>query len=280
MSMMSSVVRHHWWHKQCKKRGIEVNQSNLFVVAVMPCTAKKDEMHRSQLAMPNGKPETDAVLTVREFARLMEFRGVASRQNFASFANIPEAHFDDPLGESTGAAVIFGVTGGVMEAALRTATFFLGGKDLENLEYEEVRGLYGIKKSSLTVGANSELDLRVAVCHQMKNVREFLAEIENGDANYHFIEVMTCPGGCIGGGGLPQSRDPDILSKRISSVYSIDERRKKRKSHENESVKKLYRKLLHQPLSEMSHKLLHTHYTGKFHWTLLFVAWIADADSP
>jgi sulfite reductase alpha subunit-like flavoprotein len=170
---------------------------------------------------------------------------------------------DNPFGESTGAAVIFGVTGGVMEAALRTAADVLSGKDLQNVKYDSVRGLYGIKESTLKLGAEDEVSLNVAVCHQMRNVREFLARIEKGEQTYHFIEIMTCPGGCIGGGGLPQSRDADILSKRIDSVYSMDERMVKRKSHENSGVKLLYRDLLHKPLSHKAHKLLHTHYSAR-----------------
>jgi flavodoxin len=170
---------------------------------------------------------------------------------------------DNPFGESTGAAVIFGVTGGVMEAALRTAADVLSGKNIENVKYDSVRGLYGIKESTIKLGSNEEIPLSVAVCHQMRNVREFLAQIEEGEKKYHFIEIMTCPGGCIGGGGLPQSRDADILSKRISSVYSMDERMVKRKSHDNAGVKQLYSELLEKPLSHISHELLHTHYFAR-----------------
>jgi sulfite reductase alpha subunit-like flavoprotein len=150
-----------------------------------------------------------------------------------------------------------------MEAALRTAADVLSGKNLTNVKYESVRGLYGIKKSTIKLGASDEISLNVAVCHQMRNVREFLAQIEERKADYHFVEIMTCPGGCIGGGGLPQSRDADILSKRIDSVYSLDEKMVKRKSHENTAVKQLYNDLLHKPLSHASHRLLHTHYVAR-----------------
>ena len=174
MGMLSSVIRHHWWPKQVnilgqhgKKSVGQVDQSKLFVVAVMPCTAKKDEMAREQLLLPNGRPETDAVVTVREFGRLIELRGVAKRNDYNSFMRIPELVYDNPFGESTGAAVIFGVTGGVMEAALRTAADVLSGKSLDAVTYESVRGLYGIKESTVQLGANNEISLNVAVCHQM-----------------------------------------------------------------------------------------------------------------
>lgn len=271
MSMLSSVIRHHWWPKQVSilnqhgKRSVgEADQSKLFVVAVMPCTAKKDEILRPQLSMPDGKPETDAVLTVREFGRLMELRGVAKREDSHSFLRIPELVYDNPFGESTGAAVIFGVTGGVMEAALRTAADVLSGKSLDNVKYDAVRGLFGIKESTLHLGENEDIPLNVAVVHQMRNVRDFLAQIEEGKADYQFIEIMCCPGGCIGGGGLPQNhKNEQILSQRIDSVYSMDERMVKRKSHENEAVKELYRALLEKPLSHVSHELLHTSYSAR-----------------
>jgi len=238
----------------------EIDQSKLYVVAVMPCTAKKDEMARDQLRMLDGKPETDAVLTVREFGRLMELRGVAKREDPYSSKNIPELMYDNPFGDSTGAAIIFGVTGGVMEAALRTAADVLSGKDIQRVKYEGVRGMAGIKEATVQLGRKNEIDLSVAVCHQMRNVREFLAQIEAGEKTYHFVEVMTCPGGCIGGGGLPQSRDPNILVKRVSKIYSLDERNVIRKSHQNKAVSSLYFDLLGKPLSHLSHQLLHTSY--------------------
>ena len=193
MGMLSSVIRERWWPKQVKMQEKlmhaqsnfnQIDQSNLFVVAVMPCTAKKDEMSRQQLLMPNGKPVTDAVLTVREMARLMELRGVAKKDNFRSFADIPELAFDNPFGESTGAAVIFGATGGVMEAALRTAADALSGDSITNVNYQQVRGLTGIKESTLHLGKDGSVALNVAVCNQMKNVREFLEQIEDGEKKY------------------------------------------------------------------------------------------------
>ncbi len=277
MAMLSSVIRHHWWPRQVnilRQHGRQTlslsdqcNQSNLYVVAVMPCTAKKDEIAREQFRfqLQDGSSiqETNAVLTVREFARLVELRGVAQRNDYESFSRLPELVYDNPFGESTGAAIIFGVTGGVMEAALRTAADVLSDKNIENVQYDAVRGLSGIKEATVQLGADNEISLNVAVCHQMRNVREFLSQIEHGEKQYHFIEIMTCPGGCIGGGGLPQSRDSDILSKRIDSVYSLDERMVKRKSHHNEAVKELYKELLMEPLSKVSHDLLHTQYFAR-----------------
>ena len=275
MGMMSSIIRNHWWPKQVNistqhgSKGLldengTVDQSKLFVVAAMPCTAKKDEIARAQFRMENGSQETDAVLTVRELARLFELRRVAKLNDYQSFVNIPELVYDNPLGESTGAAILFGVTGGVMEAALRTAADVLSNKSLENIRYEQIRGLVGIKESTLPLGPKGEINLNIAVCHQMRNVRDFIAQLEETGMNkYHFIEVMTCPGGCIGGGGLPQSRDENILAKRIEGVYSMDERMVVRKSHENVAVQNLYKEVLRKPLSELSHKWLHTHYTSR-----------------
>jgi len=264
MSMLSSVIRYHWWPHQTPNR----DQSKIFVVAVMPCTAKKDEMAREQLKSSNGQAETNAVLTVREFGRLLELRRVAQINNAESFRQIPESEFDNPFGNSTGAAAIFGVTGGVMEAALRTAADVVSGKDLPNLNYEQVRGLQGIKDCQVNLSPcnneNNGVSLNVAVCHQMSNVKQLISEIGSENAsNYHFVEVMVCPGGCVGGGGLPQNKDPDILSKRIQGLYSLDERKVKRKSHENADIKRLYRDLFQKPLSAISRQLLHTSYSAR-----------------
>jgi len=276
MAMLSSLIRQYWWPRYIKKANFfdPIDQSQLYVVAVMPCTAKKDEMARMQLRqLQNTKfgalsssaaaPDTNAVVTVREFAKLVELNGVAKRNDWLSFEFIPEADYDNPLGESSGAAAIFGVTGGVMEAALRTAADILTGQDLPNVKYEEVRGLDGIKNSTVTLQRRGNtrkddkdaISLHVAVCHQTKNIREFLTKIERGQFNYHFIEVMVCPGGCIGGGGLPQSSDPDILSKRIRTLYSKDERMVKRKAHQNQDVKTIYTEFLGAPLSSYSRKV-------------------------
>jgi len=274
MAMLSSVIRNHWWPNQVKRNAkyrhytanpnqADVDQDSLFVVAVMPCTAKKDEMARMSLYGKNGRPETDAVLTVREMARLMELRNVAKRNDYQGFVQIPELRFDNPFGESTGAAVIFGATGGVMEAALRTAADVLSGEDLQDFTYHQVRGMAGIKEATVQLGPKKEIGLSVAVCNQMRNVREFLAQIESSEKQYHFIEIMTCPGGCIGGGGLPQSRDPDVITQRMQSIYSIDERCVKRKAHDNPAVQCLYKDFLIKPLGHRSHHLLHTTYNAR-----------------
>ena len=270
MGMLSRLIREVWWPKQeqARQRATgEVDQSNLYVVAVMPCTAKKDEIARPQLQMPDGTPETNAVLTVREFARLLELKGAAKRKDPESFANIVRAEYDNPFGDSTGAAAIFGVTGGVAEAALRTAADVFTGQSLSNVTYETVRGLSGIKEAAISLtrsAENDSIDLNLAVCNQMANVKQFLAQMEDGNREgYQFVEVMTCPGGCVGGGGLPQSRDPEIISKRVAGMYSIDERKVKRKSHESEDVKRLYENVLGSPLSDISHKFLHTNYTPR-----------------
>jgi flavodoxin len=270
MGMLSSLIRHHWWPNQYERAirsgfssSSEVDQSKLFVVAVMPCTAKKDEIARQQFQMASGQYETDAVLTVRELARLIELRGVAKRDDYESFKRIPKLFYDNPFGEGTGAAVLFGATGGVMEAALRTAADVLNGQSLDQIKYDAVRGLNGIKESSVMLGPNKEIQLNVAACHQMRNVREFLERIEAGESNYHFIEIMTCEGGCLGGGGLPQSRDPNAVKKRMESLYSKDERMVIRKSHENKAVQELYDTVLGHPLSHISHEWLHTNYFAR-----------------
>jgi len=198
LGMLSSIIRHHWWPRQINilsqhgRNGDDkaVEQSKLFVVAAMPCTAKKDEIARAQFLMANGKPETDAVLTVRELARLFELRQVARLDDYKSFQNIPELVYDNPFGESTGAAILFGATGGVMEAALRTAADVISHESLVDVNYESVRGLTGIKESTVVLGKAS---LNVAVCHSTRNVREFLATVEEHKKDYHFIEVMACP---------------------------------------------------------------------------------------
>jgi NADP-reducing hydrogenase subunit HndD len=187
MGMLSSLIRHYWWPKQ-PTAGSDGDQSKLFVVSVMPCTAKKDEMSRKQLGLDNGRgQETDAVLTVREMARLMELRGVAERDNLQSFYDIPEQPYDNPLGESTGAAILFGATGGVMEAALRTAADVLSGQDLKEVKYEQVRGLEGIKESTVQLGKDRDISVNVAVANQMRNVREFVDQIKEGKKDYRTL---------------------------------------------------------------------------------------------
>jgi NADH-quinone oxidoreductase subunit G/NADP-reducing hydrogenase subunit HndD len=220
----------------------------------MPCTAKKFEAQRPEMK-DSGYQDVDYVLTTRELARMIKEAGI-------DFQSLPEEDYDDPLGESTGAAVLFGTTGGVMEAALRTAYELMTGKELPRLEFHEVRGLKGIKEATIDIEGTP---VRVAVAHGLGHARELLERVKAGE-KYHFIEIMCCPGGCIGGGGQPIPTNEEIRAQRMAGIYTADERMVIRKSHENPSIKALYREFLGHPLSEKSHHLLHTHYTprGKY----------------
>ena len=233
-----------------KKMGID--PKDIFVVSIMPCTVKKFESARPELNVEH-MPDVDAVLTTRELVRLFKMSGI-------DFNDLPEDKFDDPLGESTGAAAIFGTTGGVMEAALRTAYFKLTGTELEELELNDIRGLDGIKESTIKING---LDVNVAVVNGIGNVRPVLEQIKNGTCKYHFIEVMACPGGCINGGGQPIHQKPEKVRKRISVLYEIDSKMKKRRSHENESVMRLYKEYFVEPNSHKAHEFLHTSYTDR-----------------
>ena len=230
-----------------KKMGIDPR--DIFVVSIMPCTVKKYESERAELAN-NFLPDVDAVLTTRELVRLFKMAGI-------DFNDLPEREFDNPLGESTGAAAIFGTSGGVMEAALRTAYYRISGEELIDVEFHAVRGNSDIKE--LTVEING-LKLNVAVINGIGNVAPVLDEIENGRSKYHFIEVMACPGGCINGGGQPIHQQPEKLKKRIHSLYEFDAKMKNRRSHENHSVNKLYKEFLGEPNGHLSHEILHTEY--------------------
>lgn len=233
-----------------KKMGID--PKDIFVVSIMPCTVKKFESNRPELN-EEYQPDVDAVLTTRELVRLFKMSGI-------DFNDLPDDKFDDPLGESTGAAAIFGTSGGVMEAALRTAYFKLTGTELENLELNDIRGMQGIKESTLTING---LDVNVAVVNGIGNVDPVLDQIQNGTCKYHFIEVMACPGGCINGGGQPIHQKAEKVRKRISVLYEIDSKMKKRRSHENESVLKLYKEFFGEPNSHKAHEILHTSYTDR-----------------
>ena len=233
-----------------KKMGID--PKDIFVVSIMPCTVKKYESNRPELN-EEYMPDVDAVLTTRELVRLFKMSGI-------DFNDLPEDKFDDPLGESTGAAAIFGTTGGVMEAALRTAYFKLTGSELENLELSEIRGLQGVKESTINING---LDVNVAVVNGIGNIDPILDQIQNGTCKYHFIEVMSCPGGCINGGGQPIHQKPEKVRKRIAVLYEIDSKMKNRRSHENESVIKLYKEYFIEPNSHKAHEILHTSYTDR-----------------
>jgi iron-only hydrogenase group A len=236
----------------------------LVVVSVMPCTAKKYEAQRPEMAA-DGVRDVDHVLTTRELARMIKEAGI-------DFDALPDEAMDAPLGLSSGAADIFANTGGVMEAALRTAYEIVTGRGLpvDNLHVKAIAGLDGVKEAALTVtGAKKEwaflegVELRVAVSHGLGNTRRLLERIKTGGPSYHFVEVMTCPGGCIGGGGQPRFTDDAVRLKRIAAIYGEDESKKLRKSHENPDVQTLYREYLGKPLGERSHHLLHTAYAHK-----------------
>jgi len=244
--MLSALVKTYFAEK------LGVSPEDIFHVSIMPCTAKKDEALRKQLVV-NGVPAVDAVLTTRELGKLIKLKKIP-------FANLPEEDYDDPLGISTGAAALFGVTGGVMEAALRTAYEVATGKTLPKIVFNEVRGLEGIREAEIDIDGKK---VRVAVAHGLANARKLIEKILAGEVKYNFVEIMACPGGCIGGGGQPYSKDPDILAKRAEAIYTIDELKTIRKSHENPAIKKLYEEYLGEPLSHKAHELLHTHYEDR-----------------
>lgn len=230
---------------------------NIFVVSVMPCTAKKFEIIRDEMGR-DGYRDVDANLTTRELARMIRQAGI-------DYINLPDEDFDSILGESTGAAVIFGVTGGVMEAALRTVADILTDEDLKNLEYTAVRGLEGIKEATVSVAG---MDINVAIAHGTANAGKLLEAIKRGEKTYHFIEIMGCPGGCVTGGGQPQvdARTRyfvDPRAARAAATYSEDESKVIRKSHQNPAIKTIYAEFLGEPCGHKSHELLHTHYVDR-----------------
>jgi NADP-reducing hydrogenase subunit HndD len=238
-----------------EKMGIDPNK--IVMVSVMPCTAKKFEIGRDDQNAA-GVPDVDISITTRELARMIERVGL-------NFLSLPDEDFDDPLGRSTGAAVIFGATGGVMEAALRTAVETLTGKELPSPDFAEVRGTQGIKEATYHVAG---MDVNVAVASGLANARELLDKVKSGEANYHFIEIMGCPGGCVNGGGQPQQPGTvrnftDIRALRAKALYDIDASMPFRKSHENESIKTLYSEYLGKPGSHKAHEILHTTYVKR-----------------
>lgn len=235
----------------------DLDPRDIYVVSVMPCTAKKFEIARPEFGR-DGYRDVDANLTTRELARMI-------RQAGLDFVHLPDEEFDDMLGESTGAAVIFGVTGGVMEAALRTVVDVLTGEDMPRLEYGDVRGLEGIKEATVNVNGT---DINVAIVHGTANAAKLLNAIRAGEKTYHFIEVMGCPGGCVTGGGQPivDARTRyfiDPRAARAAATYSEDESMAIRKSHKNPAIQKLYAEFLGEPNSHIAHELLHTTYVDR-----------------
>lgn len=234
-----------------------IDPKDIYVVSVMPCVAKKFEAQRPELSN-GGLQDVDAVITTRELARMIKEAGI-------DFVNLPDDSFDAMLGESTGAADIFGATGGVMEAALRTVADILEGKDLDNIEYTAVRGIEGVKEASVTIAGK---EIKLAVANGTGNAKILMEKMKNGEADYTFIEVMGCPGGCVTGGGQPivpardrMKVDPRVV--RAKALYTEDESKAQRKSHKNAAVQKLYEDYLGQPNSHKAHELLHTHYVDR-----------------
>lgn len=235
-----------------KKMGID--PKDMVVVGVMPCTAKKFETKRPNQAA-SGYPDVDIAITTRELARMIESAGIF-------FKHLPDEEFDNPFGESTGAATIFGTTGGVMEAALRTAVETLTGKELENVDFKEVRGMKEAKEAEYDVDGTK---IKVAVASGTKNAKVILDKIKDGTADYQFIEIMGCPGGCINGGGQPIQHAVvrnfvDLKARRAQALYDADAKKTKRKSHENETIKQMYAEFLGEPGSHKAHEILHTSY--------------------
>ncbi len=234
-----------------------IDPKKIFMVSVMPCTAKKFEIGREDQSAA-GVPDVDISITTRELARMIERVGI-------NFLSLPDEKFDDPLGRSTGAAVIFGATGGVMEAALRTAVETITGEELSSPDFKEVRGTMGIKEATYHAAG---LDVNVAVASGLANARKLLDDVRSGKANYHFIEIMGCPGGCVNGGGQPQQPGivrnfTDIRALRAKALYDLDAKMEVRKSHENEAIKTLYNDYLGKPGSHKAHDILHTTYVKR-----------------
>ncbi len=256
--MFGAILKHYY----AKKNGID--PKDMFVVSIMPCTAKKSEKEREQL-VTEGLRDVDAVLTTRELGKLIKRSGII-------FNKLPDEEFDmDIVGDYSGAGVIFGATGGVMEAALRTAAYKLTGEELAKVELQDVRGLEGIKEATYSLGG---IDVKVAVAHGMKHAKVLLDQIRAGKSEYHFIEIMGCPGGCVAGGGQPYvkpcflpNEDANILDtykqKRAKALYMEDEGRPVRVSHKNPQIIDLYKDFLGEPNSHLAHELLHTTYAKK-----------------
>ena len=245
--MFGAIAKSYWAEKMGIKR------EDLVVVSIMPCLAKKYECKREEFYV-NGNPDVDYVLSTRELARLI-------KQFNLDLKEMPTADFDNPLGESTGAAVIFGATGGVIEAAARTAYEIFTGKKLEKIDFTELRGLEGIRDAWVDFNGTP---IHIGIAHGLKNARTLLERVREGKEQFHAIEVMACPGGCIGGAGQPYHHgNSDIIRKRLEATYEEDRNKPIRKSHENPSVIQLYKEYLGEPCGHKSHELLHTHYFDK-----------------
>lgn len=247
-TMFGAIIKSYIAKKQ------NIDPSKIFVVSVMPCVAKKFEITRDNMS-GTGLKDVDAVITTRELARMI-------KQANIDFIGLKDSHFDNPMGEATGAGAIFGTTGGVMEAALRTVSEVLTGKELEEINFRDVRGEKGIKRATVKIG---DEDINIVVASGLANANKVMKEIKEGKANYQFVEIMACPGGCVMGGGQPiinskTRSEVDVRKLRSDALYGIDEKRQIRKSHHNPVIKKLYKKFLEKPGSHKAHELLHTSY--------------------
>ncbi len=252
MSMMSALTKTYFAKK------MKLDPAKILNVAIMCCTAKKYEAARPEL-MVDGMPSTDIVVTTREIAWMIKSSGV-------DLVDIQGEHFDEPLGLSSGAGAIFGTTGGVMEAAIRTAYELYTGETLLDIEIADIRGMKGIKEGKLVIDGK---EIRVAVAHGLGNANELLSMVRKDPEKYHFVEIMGCPGGCIGGGGQPYAGynsiplDEECLKKRADALYGLDRQKTIRRSHENPDIQRIYKEFLGRPLGPVSHKYLHTHYKAK-----------------
>lgn len=241
--MFGAIVKTYYAEK------VGIDPANIVSVSVMPCTAKKGEAARKEMNS-SGHQDVDFVITTTELAAMIKEAGI-------DFALLPEEKYDDPMGIATGAGVIFGATGGVMEAALRTLSELITGEELKEIDFHNVRGLNGVKEAEIELGNKK---VKVAVAHTLLNARKLMDKVRSGEADYHFIEIMACPGGCIGGAGQPINLSAGFRQKRIDAIYDCDTKSELRKSHKNPAICELYDTWLGKPLGEKSHHLLHTSY--------------------
>lgn len=245
--MMGATIKSYLAQKQ------NIDPKDIFVVSVMPCTAKKFEASRPELSSSRGVADVDAVLTTRQFNRMLQIYGI-------EFASLPDEDYDRPFGAPTGSGDIFAASGGVMESALRTAYHLLTGKDLATLEFEDARGMAGVKEASVPVGDRT---LRIAIANRLSNARVIAERVMAGDAPWDFIEIMACPGGCAGGGGQMFGYDPERIEQRIKSIYALDKARTVRLSYKNPAITEVYRQFFGKPGSDKAHQLLHTAYASR-----------------
>lgn len=247
--MLASLAKTYYAQK------INLPPEDIFMVSIMPCIAKKFEIYRSREMYSSNTQDVDVSITTRELVRMIKQTGI-------DFASLPDSEPDSILADYSGGGTIFGVTGGVMESGLRTIHYMLTGKNLAKVELNDVRGLEGVKEAGIKIG---DYDLKVAIAHGLGNVEYVINKIRDArekgvEPPYHFVEVMACPGGCIGGGGQPRNINDIVRKLRINGLYSDDESRKYRNCHDNPQIKKLYEEFLGEPGGEKSHELLHLYY--------------------